>query len=193
MDFMNSDGVLLLIELCGVLSQTKWQPAFAMRTSSISDELCAFKGRHFDRSVIVLCVRWYLAYNLSLRDLEEMMAERRANLDHSTVHRCVVHFSPQLAERFNRSKRADSGRWHMDDPKGSAEQQDLYKNARPMDVPISLRRRHRRHGGVVLQPTSGSGGCQTLPSQGACPTWSPGPRCCRWQADQSRGDLDVRY
>ncbi len=35
-----------------------------------------FKGRHFDQSVILLCVRWYLAYNLSLRDLEEMMAER---------------------------------------------------------------------------------------------------------------------
>jgi hypothetical protein len=35
-----------------------------------------FKGRHFDRSVILLCVRWYLAYNLSLRNLEEMMAER---------------------------------------------------------------------------------------------------------------------
>lgn len=34
-----------------------------------------FKGRHFERSVILLCVRWYLAYNLSLRDLEEMMAE----------------------------------------------------------------------------------------------------------------------
>ena len=35
-----------------------------------------FKGRHFDRSMILLCVRWYLAYNLSLRDLEEMLAER---------------------------------------------------------------------------------------------------------------------
>ena len=46
----------------------------AMRASSISEELCVFKGRHFDRSVIVLCVRWCLAYNLSLRDLEEMMA-----------------------------------------------------------------------------------------------------------------------
>ena len=39
------------------------------------EDLCVFKGGHFDRSVIVLCVRWYLAYNLSLRDLEEMMAE----------------------------------------------------------------------------------------------------------------------
>ncbi|RZS76782.1 hypothetical protein EV217_5005 [Phyllobacterium myrsinacearum] len=35
-----------------------------------------FKGRHFDKSVILLCVRWYLTYNLSLRDLKEMMAER---------------------------------------------------------------------------------------------------------------------
>jgi hypothetical protein len=46
-----------------------------------------FKGRHFDRSVILLCVRWYLACNLSLRDLEEMMAERGLNVDHSTIHR----------------------------------------------------------------------------------------------------------
>lgn len=45
-----------------------------------------FKGRHFDKSVILLCVRWYLAYNLSLRDLKAMMAERGIALDHSTVH-----------------------------------------------------------------------------------------------------------
>jgi putative transposase len=65
--------------------------------------------------VILLCVRWYLAYNLSLRDLEEMMAERRVNVDHSTVHRWVVHFSPHLLERFNRRKRAVSSRWHVDE------------------------------------------------------------------------------
>lgn len=45
-----------------------------------------FKGRHFDRSVILLCVRWHLAYNLSLRNLEEMMAERGISVDHATVH-----------------------------------------------------------------------------------------------------------
>ncbi len=56
-----------------------------------------FKGRHFDRCVTLLCVRWYLAYGLSLRDLEEMMAERGISVDHSTVHRWVTHFSPQLA------------------------------------------------------------------------------------------------
>ncbi|WP_192385809.1 IS6 family transposase, partial [Mesorhizobium silamurunense] len=74
-----------------------------------------FKGRHFDQSVILLCVRWYLTYNLSLRDLEEMMAERGLSVDHSTVHRWVVHFSPQLLERFNRRKRTITGNWHMDE------------------------------------------------------------------------------
>ena len=56
-----------------------------------------FKGRHFDRSVILLCVRWYLAYNLSLRNLEEMMAERGISVDHATVHRWVVRYSPRIA------------------------------------------------------------------------------------------------
>jgi putative transposase len=74
-----------------------------------------FKGRHFDRSVILLCVRWYLAYNLSLRDLEEMMAERGLSVDHSTVHRWVIHFAPLLLEQFNQRKRAVTGKWHMDE------------------------------------------------------------------------------
>lgn len=74
-----------------------------------------FNGRHFDRSVILLCVRWYLAYNLSLRNLEEMMAERGLSVDHSTVHRWVIHFSPQLLERFNRRKRGVTRKWHMDE------------------------------------------------------------------------------
>jgi putative transposase len=53
-----------------------------------------FKGRHFDRSVILLCVRWYLAYKLSLRNLEEMMAERGISVDHATIHRWIVRYSP---------------------------------------------------------------------------------------------------
>jgi transposase-like protein len=74
-----------------------------------------FKGRHFDRSVILLCVRWYLAYNLSLRNLEEMMAERGISVDHATIHRWIVRYSPELLERFNQRKRAVTGRWHMDE------------------------------------------------------------------------------
>jgi putative transposase len=74
-----------------------------------------FKSRHFDQSVILLCVRWYLAYGLSLRDLKEMMAERGISIDHSTINRWVIHFSPLLLKRFNRRKRAVGGKWHMDE------------------------------------------------------------------------------
>ncbi len=74
-----------------------------------------FKGRHFDCSVILLCVRWYLAYNLSLRNLEEMMAERGISVDHATVGRWVAHYSPELLERFNQRKRSVTGKWHVDE------------------------------------------------------------------------------
>jgi transposase-like protein len=74
-----------------------------------------FKGRHFDRSVILLCVRWYLAYGLSLRNLEEMMAERGISVDHATIHRWVIRYSPELLERFNSRKRPVTGRWHVDE------------------------------------------------------------------------------
>ena len=74
-----------------------------------------FKGRHFDRSVILLCIRLYLAYNLSLRNLEEMMAERGISVDHATIHRWVVRYSPELLRRFNARKRAVTGKWHADE------------------------------------------------------------------------------
>ena len=74
-----------------------------------------FKGRHFDKSVILLCVRWYLAYNLSLRNLEEMMAERGLSVDHATVHRWVIRYSPELLKRFNLRKRSVSRKWHVDE------------------------------------------------------------------------------
>ena len=74
-----------------------------------------FKGRHFDRSVILLCVRWYLAYGLSLRNLEEMMAERGIEVDHATIHRWTVHYAPLLPGQFNRRKRAVGRRWHVDE------------------------------------------------------------------------------
>ncbi|HTF64804.1 MAG TPA: hypothetical protein VK638_19160, partial [Edaphobacter sp.] len=48
-----------------------------------------FKGRHFDREIIVLCVRWYLTYKLSSRDLVQMMAERGIEVTHTTILRWV--------------------------------------------------------------------------------------------------------
>ena len=65
--------------------------------------------------MILLCVRWYLAYGLSLRNLEEMMAERGVTVDHATIHRWTVHYAPLLLEKFNWRKRAVSRKWHMDE------------------------------------------------------------------------------
>ena len=53
-----------------------------------------FDGRHFDREIILLCVRWYLRYKLSLRDLVEMMAERGLSLAHTTILRWVQRYTP---------------------------------------------------------------------------------------------------
>ncbi len=65
--------------------------------------------------MILLCIRWYLAYNLSLRNLEEMMAERGISVDHATIHRWVVRYSPELLKRFDARKRAVTGKWHVDE------------------------------------------------------------------------------
>jgi putative transposase len=53
-------------------------------------EDAVFKGRHFDRSVILLCIRWYLAYNLSLQNLEQMIAKWGNAIVHATIHRWVI-------------------------------------------------------------------------------------------------------
>jgi putative transposase len=74
-----------------------------------------FKGRHFDRSVILQHVRWYLAHSPSLRDLKGKMAERGVSVDHTTIYRWTVRYAPLLLEQFNRRKRAVSRRWHVDE------------------------------------------------------------------------------
>ena len=65
--------------------------------------------------VILLCVRWYVAYSLSLRDLEEMMAEHGIEVDHSTVHRWVIKLVPLLEKAFRKHKRPVGKSWRMDE------------------------------------------------------------------------------
>ena len=55
-----------------------------------------FKGRHFDREIIILCVRWYLRFKLSFRDLVEMMAERGISLAHTTIMRWIAALRPGI-------------------------------------------------------------------------------------------------
>ncbi|MBD8109508.1 MULTISPECIES: IS6 family transposase [Erwiniaceae] len=74
-----------------------------------------FKRLHYPTDIIAQCVRWYLAYSLSLRNLEEMMAERGITVDHSTLHRWVIRLVPVLDKAFRRHKRAVGRRWRMDE------------------------------------------------------------------------------
>ncbi len=55
-----------------------------------------FKYRHFQPEIILLCLRWYLRYSLSYRDLEEMMVERGLFIDHTTIYRWVQRYAPLL-------------------------------------------------------------------------------------------------
>ncbi|EKN4209766.1 IS6 family transposase [Yersinia ruckeri] len=75
----------------------------------------AFRRLHYPTDVIAQCVRWYLAYALSLRNLEEMMAERGIFVDHSTLHRWVIRLVPLLDKVFRRHKRTVGRRWRMDE------------------------------------------------------------------------------
>ena len=62
-----------------------------------------FKGRHFDREIIILCVRWYLRFKLSFRDLVEMIAERGISLAHTTIMRWIQRDVPEFEKRWNAS------------------------------------------------------------------------------------------
>ena len=75
----------------------------------------AFKRLHYPVDVMAQCVCWYLAYSLSLRDLEEMMKERGIHVDHSTLHRWVIRLVPLLDKVFRRHKRSIGRRWRLDE------------------------------------------------------------------------------
>ncbi len=74
----------------------------------ILETLSLFKGRHFQAEVIVVCMRGYLRYSLSYRDLEEMMAERGLKVDYSTIARWVLAYAPELEKRAKPQLEADT-------------------------------------------------------------------------------------
>jgi transposase-like protein len=73
------------------------------------------KGAHFPHDIILIGVRWYVAYPLSTRHVEELMLERGVHVDHSTINRWVVKYSPLLEEAFHRRKRPVWISWRMDE------------------------------------------------------------------------------
>jgi transposase-like protein len=75
----------------------------------------SFKGAHFPQEIILTGVRWYVAYPLSTRHVEELMLERGVHVDHATINRWVIKYSPQLEAAFHRRKRPVWVSWRMNE------------------------------------------------------------------------------
>jgi transposase-like protein len=74
-----------------------------------------FKGSQFEREIILWGVRWYVAYPISYRQLEEMMGERGVAVDHSTLNRWVIKYAPEIEKQFRHRQRSVGRSWRMDE------------------------------------------------------------------------------
>jgi putative transposase len=74
-----------------------------------------FKGSQFEREIILWAVRWYVAYPISYRQLEEMMGERGVAVDHSTLNRWVIKYAPEFEKVFRRRQRPVGRSWRLDE------------------------------------------------------------------------------
>lgn len=76
-----------------------------------------FKGRHFEGEVILWAVRWYCRYGISYRELEEMLAERGVQVDHTTIYRWVQCYAPEIEKRLRWIWRRPGlrGSWRIDE------------------------------------------------------------------------------
>ncbi|MBD7632394.1 IS6-like element IS26 family transposase, partial [Enterobacter hormaechei] len=107
-----------------------------------------FKGRHFQRDIILWAVRWYCKYGISYRELQEMLAERGVNVDHSTIYRWVQRYAPEMEKRLRWYWRnpSDLCPWHMDETyvKVNGRRAYLYRavdsRGRTVDFYLSSRR-----------------------------------------------------
>jgi transposase, IS6 family len=85
-----------------------------------------FKWRHFQADLILLCVRWYLRYALSYRDLEEIMLERGLHVDHTTIYRWVQQYAPELERRCRPHLKTTTDSWRVDETYIKIKKQWMY-------------------------------------------------------------------
>ncbi len=86
-----------------------------------------FSGKQFPKEIILTAVRWYVAYSLSYRNIEELMAERNVKVDHSTLNRWVIEYAPQLETVFRKNhKHSVNTSWRMDETYLKIKGEDVY-------------------------------------------------------------------
>jgi putative transposase len=115
--------------------------------------MISFKGAHCEWDIILTCVRWYVAYPLSYRQLEELMQERGVSVDHATIQRWVVKYSPQLEAAFHRRKRPVWGSWRMDETylRVKGQWTRLYRAMDKTGQTIDFLLTEHRHGDAALR------------------------------------------
>jgi transposase-like protein len=132
-----------------VLVQTVEKARYPAITAGMTEPTSAqdlFKGRHFDQEIIVLCVRWYITFKLSFRDLVQMMAERGITLSHPTILRWVQQYVPEFEKRWNHYARPVGDSWRVDETYIKVKGQWVYlyravdKQGRTVDFLLSKRR-----------------------------------------------------
>ncbi|WP_432205691.1 IS6 family transposase [Synechocystis sp. PCC 7509] len=74
-----------------------------------------FKWRHYQSEIILRCVRWYLSYPLSYRQVTEMVNERGLDIHHSTVFRWVQEYSPEMDKRVRPYLKLTNDSWRVDE------------------------------------------------------------------------------
>jgi transposase, IS6 family len=105
-----------------------------------------FKWKHFEGEIILLCVRWYLKYALSYRNLEEIMLERGLSVDHTTIYRWVMIYAPQIEKRSRNYLKPTNDSWRVDETyiKVKGKWKYLYRavdsNGQTLDFMFSTRR-----------------------------------------------------
>lgn len=85
-----------------------------------------FKWKHYQPELILLTVRWYLRYNLSFRNLVEMMDERGLSVAHTTIMRWVHQYGPQLKEKVRQHLKSTSDSWRVDETHIKVKDQWMY-------------------------------------------------------------------
>src|SRR5436305_4642708 len=85
-----------------------------------------FKGRHFDQEIVILCVRWYLSFQLSSRDLVAIMGEHGVPIAHTTILRWVQYYTPEFEKRWQRYARPVGGSWRMEETYGKVRGEWMY-------------------------------------------------------------------
>jgi hypothetical protein len=132
----------------GALAADPWYPALFRLEPAVTQPIerdAVYRRRRFPRDVIETCVRWYLTYRLSYRDLVALMAERDVHLTHTTIMRWVFRFVPEYEKRWNRLAKPVGSSWRVD---------ETFIHTRPCTVPSTRTERpsiHCSRSGVELR------------------------------------------